>query len=73
MNVEEALRLATVTDYTPTPSEQAEASAVLAAEIQRLRGELDYIANLTGCRCKCEDCPECVARRALGENYAEQD
>lgn len=39
MEVEEAIRLATREDYTPTPHEQASVSYVLAKEIERLRLE----------------------------------
>ncbi len=41
MTLDKAIRLATCTDYAPTPHEQAGASAVLAKEVERLQAIVD--------------------------------
>lgn len=48
MQISEALRLATVTDYTPTPHEMAEAASVLAAEYEHLRDAGDHFEKFAG-------------------------
>jgi len=56
MQVPEALRLATVADYTPTPHEMAGAAYVLAKEVERLKSLVDRFREYAaGQMCDCYD------------------